>query len=98
MHVRDRGARLARWALLAVLVSVVVAVPAAGVPKQRPVLSTEMAAHLSQAVSLRYWAANPEVAPAEAKRLGAVAQASKRKHPRGRKFGGRRQERERFNA
>ena len=98
MDVRHRGARLVRWALLAVLGSVVVAVPAAGVPKERPVLTSEFAAHLSQAVSLRYWAANPEVAPAEAKQLGAVAQASKRKHPRGRKFGGRREERERFNA
>jgi len=55
-------ARLARWALVVVVLSLV-ALPASGVPKGRDMTDAELA-HLSQAPTVRYWMANPDDAPA----------------------------------
>jgi hypothetical protein len=64
MSPRLRGSRLARWAALTLIGAGLLAVPAAGVPKERPVIGNALSAHLSQVVTARFWAAHPNQAPA----------------------------------
>jgi hypothetical protein len=76
MSPRRRLVRPVRWILLALLGIGLLAVPAAGVPKERPALGEGLLLHVSQSVSLRYWAAHPEQAPPD---VGArLAQVSER--------------------
>ena len=86
-----RRFRLARWAVLALVGSGLLAVPAGGVPKERPVIGNALSAHLSQVVTARFWAAHPEAAPPQvAERLAQAQERSAAlqggRGPSGRRF------------
>jgi hypothetical protein len=65
MSRRQRRPRPLRWVPIALLAIGLLAVPAAGVPKERPSVGEGFLLHVSQSVSLRFWAAHPEQAPPE---------------------------------
>jgi hypothetical protein len=66
MRTRQRPSRLAHWAILAVLMTLI-AMPVTAGPKDPPI-SDRVPAQLSQAALLSYWQTNPSRAPAQ---LGA---------------------------
>jgi hypothetical protein len=71
--------RSPRLLALVVLAAAVAAIPAAGVPKERPSISDRKLAHLSQIVAARYYANHPELAPPEAgQRLAAIDELAAR--------------------
>ena len=58
-----RAARLGRFTLLAVLVTTVLAVPAATVPHDNTRVPYQLIEHMSAGVVSNYWATHPEEAP-----------------------------------
>jgi hypothetical protein len=84
-----------RWLAVGLLAAALLAIPAAAAPKERIVIGGQTLAHLSQAVVARYWAANPDLAPAPVgERLKAVEERGDDRRGRGR---GRRAARDVFN-
>jgi hypothetical protein len=74
----SKAVRPRRGHLLAIglLIALAATLPAAGAPKERMVVAGQKLGHLSQVMTTRYWAANPDLAPAGiAERLEEAAAA-----------------------
>lgn len=66
-----------RLLALGLLIALAATLPAAGAPKERPVIAGQKLGHLSQVLTTRYWAANPDLAPPGiAERLEEAAAAA----------------------
>lgn len=84
--VRPRRGRLLA---LGLLIALAATLPAAGAPKERTVVTGQKLGHLSQVMTTRYWAANPDQAPPGiAERLEGAAAAAAPRRGRGAKSAG----------